>query len=86
VNRTEVVHSQHVVAELLELIMNADRLGLTLSEVEGDAVLFFMEGEIPPLEAGSSIPAAFVHGSELRTDPLSPEGKSPLWVGIDVLI
>jgi hypothetical protein len=50
VNRTELTHSQHVVSELLELIIDADRLGLTLSEVEGDAVLFYKEGAVPPLK------------------------------------
>jgi hypothetical protein len=51
VNRTEVSHSQHVVAELLELIIDSDELGLTVSEVEGDAVLFHKKGEVPPLDA-----------------------------------
>ena len=40
VNDTEVAHGQHIVAELLELIIDSDRLGMTVSEVEGDAVLF----------------------------------------------
>jgi hypothetical protein len=51
VNRTEVEHSRHVVAELLELIIDSDQLGLTVSEVEGDAVLFHKEGDVPPLDA-----------------------------------
>lgn len=51
VNRTEVAHSQHVIAELLELIIDSDRLGMTVSEIEGDAVFFYKEGAVPPLEA-----------------------------------
>ena len=40
VNDTEVEHGRHIVTELLELIIDSDRLGMTVSEVEGDAVLF----------------------------------------------
>jgi hypothetical protein len=47
VNDTEVAHGQHIVSELLELIIDSDELGLTLSEVEGDAVLFYKLGEVP---------------------------------------
>ncbi len=50
VNRTEVVHGRHVVAELLELVIDSDTLGMTVSEVEGDAVLFYGEGTVPSLE------------------------------------
>jgi hypothetical protein len=51
VNETEVAHGQHVVAELLELIIDSDELGLTLSEVEGDALLFYKLGHVPSFEA-----------------------------------
>ena len=51
VNATEVAHSQHVIAELLELIIDSDELGMTVSEVEGDAILFYRTGEPPPMEA-----------------------------------
>ncbi len=47
VNETEVAHSQHVIAELLELIIDSDQLGLTVSELEGDAVLFHLQGRVP---------------------------------------
>lgn len=50
VNSTEVAHSQHVIEELLELIIANDELGLTVSEIEGDAVLFYKEASVPPLE------------------------------------
>ncbi len=46
VNKTEINHSRHIISELLELIINSDKLKLTVSEIEGDAVLFFKE-EIP---------------------------------------
>jgi hypothetical protein len=40
VNETEVSHGRHIVAELLELIIDSDCLGMTVSELEGDAVFF----------------------------------------------
>ena len=47
VNETEVKHSKHIISELLELIIESDQLGLTVSEVEGDAILFYKEGSVP---------------------------------------
>ncbi len=46
VNTTEINHSRHIISELLELIINSDQLKLTVSEIEGDAVLFYKE-DIP---------------------------------------
>ena len=51
VNETEVKHSKHIIAELLELIIESDQLGLTVSEIEGDAILFYKEGDVPAVEA-----------------------------------
>jgi hypothetical protein len=47
VNRTEASHSRHVIAELLEVVIEADRLGMTVAEIEGDAVLFFLPDRVP---------------------------------------
>lgn len=44
VQTTEVEHSQHVVAELLEVLIDANEIGLTLAEIEGDALFFYKEG------------------------------------------
>lgn len=49
VNETESSHSLHIISELLELIINEDQLGLTVSEIEGDAVLFYRE-DVPDLK------------------------------------
>ncbi len=46
VNKTEINHSRHIIAELLELIINSDKTGMSVSEIEGDAVLFFKD-EVP---------------------------------------
>lgn len=47
VSETEINHSQHIIQELLELIIDADSLGMTVSEIEGDAVLFYKKGVVP---------------------------------------
>ena len=44
-NRTELDHSAHIVNELLELIVNSNNSGFYLSEIEGDALLFYKKGE-----------------------------------------
>lgn len=47
---TEVQHSQHIIQELLELLVDANSLGMKVSEFEGDAVLFYRNGAPPSLE------------------------------------
>jgi hypothetical protein len=46
---TEIRHSQHIIKELLELLADANMLGMTVSEFEGDAVLFYRNGAPPAL-------------------------------------
>jgi len=50
VNQTEIEHSQHIISELLELIIESNQLGLEISEVEGDAIFFYKFEEVPTLE------------------------------------
>ena len=50
VQTTEAEHSQHVIAELLEVIIAANTLQLKLAEIEGDALFFYKEGSIPSQE------------------------------------
>ena len=47
VGTTEMDHSRHIITELLEIIINADQLGLNVSEIEGDAILSYKRGAIP---------------------------------------
>jgi len=49
VNKTEIDHSKHIIRELLEIIIDSDDLQLTVSEIEGDAVLFYKKG-VPTVE------------------------------------
>jgi len=51
VNETESEHGRHIVAELLEIIIDSDELGLTVAEIEGDAVLFYLENDVPSIES-----------------------------------
>lgn len=50
VNTTEVAHSQHVISELLEVLLDANSIKLQLAEIEGDALFFFIEEEVPSME------------------------------------
>ena len=50
VQTTEVAHSQHVISELLEVLINANTEDLQLAEIEGDALFFYKEEEVPSLE------------------------------------
>ncbi|MFT6337502.1 MAG: hypothetical protein ACJATI_004266 [Halioglobus sp.] len=50
VQTTEVEHSQHVISELLEVLIEANTEELQLAEIEGDALFFFKEEEIPSIE------------------------------------
>ncbi len=50
VNETEIEHSRLIIQELLEILINANQIGLEVSEVEGDAILFYKFGERPELE------------------------------------
>ena len=50
VNETEIGHSRLIIQELLEILINANQIGLEVSEIEGDAILFYKYGESPRLE------------------------------------
>src|SRR6185295_15111713 len=50
VNETDIEHSHLIIQELLEIIINANQIGLQISEVEGDAILFYKFGEAPDLK------------------------------------
>ncbi|MBS1660584.1 MAG: DUF2652 domain-containing protein [Bacteroidetes bacterium] len=51
VNETEIDHSRLIIQELLETLINTNELGLEISEIEGDAILFYKFGETPNLQA-----------------------------------
>jgi hypothetical protein len=47
VQATEIAHSRHIIEELLEKLIEANDIGLQVSEVEGDAILFYRFGPPP---------------------------------------
>lgn len=50
VSKTDIEHSRLIIQELLEALINANEIGLEISEIEGDAILFYKYGEEPELE------------------------------------
>lgn len=51
VTTTEVNHSKHIISELLEVLIEANELKLDISEIEGDAILFYKYGPAPSAAA-----------------------------------
>lgn len=47
VTEVEMEHSAHIIAELLEILIASNTLGLTVAEIEGDAVFFYRRGQEP---------------------------------------
>lgn len=50
VNEVEIDHSRQIIQELLEVIINSNTIGLEISEIEGDAILFYKYGNTPDLK------------------------------------
>ena len=49
VTETEIEHSRLIIQELLEVLINSNEIGLKVSEIEGDAILFYRFGEPPTI-------------------------------------
>ena len=45
VNEVEIDHSRFIIQQLLEELIKANDSGLEISEIEGDAILFYKYGE-----------------------------------------
>ena len=50
IHETEIRHSQHIISELLEILIDSNQLDMILAEIEGDALFFYKEGHIPTVE------------------------------------
>jgi uncharacterized membrane protein len=50
VSESEIDHSRLIIQELLEVLISSNDMGLQISEIEGDAILFYKFGEPPALE------------------------------------
>jgi len=51
VNDVEIEHSRFIIEQLLEVLIAANEVGLEISEIEGDAILFYKFGEPQELES-----------------------------------
>src|SRR4051812_9056064 len=49
VTTIELAHSHHIIQELIEVLVDENEMGLEVSEIEGDAVLFYKFGDSPEL-------------------------------------
>jgi hypothetical protein len=50
VSEMEIEHSRNIIQGLLEILIDSNQLGLEVSEVEGDAILFYKFGTLPTLD------------------------------------
>ncbi len=50
VTETEISHSEHIISELISVILNSNTLEFKVSEIEGDAVLFYKLDSPPSLD------------------------------------
>lgn len=50
IQSTEIEHAEHVIAEILEILIAANTQDLQLAEIEGDALFFYKEGSVPSKE------------------------------------
>lgn len=50
VNESEIEHTRLIIQELLESLINSNEIGLEISEIEGDAILFYKFGDPPDLK------------------------------------
>jgi hypothetical protein len=50
VTETEIDHSTHIIEELLEIIVDSNEINLEISEIEGDAILFYRFGAPPTVD------------------------------------
>jgi len=51
VNEVEIGHSRFIIQQLLEILIKSNELKLEISEIEGDAILFYKFGEPQKLES-----------------------------------
>lgn len=60
VKEVEIEHSRLIIQELLEILIDANNTGLVISEIEGDAILFYKFGDRPSLhEVQSQVETMF---------------------------
>lgn len=77
IQSTEAEHSQHVIAELLEVLIDSNISDLELAEIEGDALFFYKEEDTLSMEKllaqiEHTFTAFFSHLKMLETNRICP--------------
>jgi len=61
VNQVEMNHGQAIIQELLEALIESNQIGMKVSEIEGDAILFYRIGkELKPEEIAAQCKSMFI--------------------------
>jgi ferredoxin len=61
VNQVEMNHGQAIIQELLETLIESNQTGMKVSEIEGDAILFYRLGkELKPEEIAAQCKTMFI--------------------------
>lgn len=61
VHHTDISHSKHIVSELLELLIDANTMGLELAEIEGDALFMYkIDNQVDVLTLEKQIEAMYL--------------------------
>ncbi|MEO9851976.1 MAG: DUF2652 domain-containing protein [Reichenbachiella sp.] len=79
VKQVEIEHSQHIISELLELIIDSNELDLSVAEVEGDAIFFYHANRIhDSIEILSQVEKTYIafheHLKQYETQRICPCG------------
>ena len=88
VNELEIAPSRFISERLLEVLSDANQLGLEISEVEGDAILFYRFGSSPDLqELYAQVQRMFCdfHRSLRNADPGSKCSCTPCSTAVEAL-
>ena len=88
VNTTEVEHSIHIIAELLELLLDNNTLELQLVEIEGDA-LFMYTTKIPTYsqlldQVKVMLESFHIHTKEYETKRICDCGSCKTTIDLDL--
>ena len=60
VHNTSINHSTHIIAELLEILLDENKLNFELAEIEGDALFFYTSAKVTSEELQNQIKAMYI--------------------------
>lgn len=60
VQTTAINHSQHIIAELLEVLIESNQMNMQISEIEGDAIFFYKNGQPSASEIAAQCKRMFI--------------------------